>query len=120
MAGETSDLPRDGWRAYFDDLSHRLATERTVVELRGAELGAQVQAEGLVLSGLSYDDRDDILVIGLSPGGPDEVLEHIVSSPQRIEVVSGEDLLPATIEVEDGDGIRTLLRLGAAPALPAE
>jgi hypothetical protein len=117
---DTNELPRDGWRAYFDDLSRGLATMQATVEIEGPDLGAQVQAEGLVLSGISYDDRDDILVVGLSPGGPTESLEHLVSSPQRIWVASSDGILPSTIEVEDADGQRTLVHLQAAPALPAE
>ena len=117
---ETNELPRDSWRIYFDDLSRGLATTRATVEIDGPDLGAQVQAEGLLLSGISYDDRDDVLVVGLSPGGAAESLEHLVSRPQRIRVESSDAILPSTIEVEDAEGERTLVRLQAAPALPAE
>ena len=117
---DTDELPRDGWRTYFDDFSRDLATTRATVEIDAPDLGAQVQAEELVLLGISYDDRDDLLVIGLSPGGPSESLEHLVSSPQRIRVESTEDILPSTIEGEDAEGQVTLVRLQAAPALPAQ
>jgi|SRR5208337_1263600 len=117
---DTNELPRDRWRIYFDDLSRGLATTRATVEIDGPDLGAQVQAEGLLLSGISYDDRDDVLVVGLSPGGAAESLEHLVSRPQRIRVESSDAILPSTIEVEDAEGERTLVRLQAAPALPAE
>jgi hypothetical protein len=117
---DTNQLPRDGWRLYFDDLSRSLATTRATVEIEGPELGAQVEAEGLLLSGISYDDRDDVLVVGLSPGGPAESLEHVVSSPQRVGVESTEGILPSIIEIEDASGERTLLRLQSAPALSAE
>lgn len=115
---ETDELPRDRWRTYFDDLSRRLATMQATVEIDGPDLGAQVQAEDLVLSGISYDDRDDVLVVGLSPGGPTESLEHLVSSPKRILVESSDAVLPSAIEVEDAEGVRTLVRLQPAPALP--
>ncbi len=117
---DTNELPRDRWRIYFDDLSRGLATMKATVEIDGPGLGAQVQAEGLVLSGISYDDRDDVLVVGLSPGGAAESLEHLVSRPQRIRVASSDASLPSTIEVEDAEGERTLVRLQAAPALPAQ
>jgi dihydrofolate reductase len=116
---DTNELPRDRWRVYFDDLSRGLATTQATVEIEGPDLGAQVQAEGLVLVGISYDDRDDVLVIGLSPGGATESLEHLVSSPQRIRVEPSDAILPATVEVEDAEGERTLVRLQPAPALPA-
>jgi hypothetical protein len=117
---DTNELPRDRWRIYFDDLSRGLATTQATVEIDGPDIGAQVQAEGLILTGITYDDRDDVLVIGLSPGGPTESLEHLVSSPQRIRVESSDAILPSTIEVEDAEGVQTLVRLQAAPALPAE
>ncbi len=117
---DTDELPRDRWRVYFDDLSRGLTTTQATVEIDGPDLGAQVQAEGLLLSGISYDDRDDVLVVGLSPGGAAESLEHLVSNPQRIRVESSDGLLPSAIEVEDAEGERTLVRLQAAPALPAE
>jgi hypothetical protein len=117
---DTDDLPRDGWRTYFDELSRGLTATQATVEIEAPDLGAQVQAEGLVLSGISYDDRDDVLVIGLSPGGPAESLEHLVSNPQRISVAESQGTLPSAIEIEDAEGQTTLLRLQPAPALPAE
>jgi hypothetical protein len=117
---DSNELPRDRWRVYFDDLSRGLATTQATVEIDGPDIGAQVQAEGLVLSGISYDDRDDVLVIGLSPGGAAESLEHLVSAPQRISVEPSDAIVPSTIEVEDADGLQTLVRLQPAPALPAE
>jgi hypothetical protein len=117
---DTSELPRDGWRAYFDELSHALTTTQATVEIDGPDLGAQVQAEGLILSGISYDDKDDLLVVGLSPGGPAESLQHLVSSPQRIRVESSVGILPSSIDVEDAEGERTLVRIQAAPELSAE
>jgi Family of unknown function (DUF5335) len=117
---DTEELPRDRWRVYFDQLSRGLATTQATVEIDGPDLGAQVQAEGLVLSGITYDDRDEVLVVGLSPGGPAESLEHLVSSPQRIVVESTNAILPSTIEIDDAEGQRTLVRLQAAPALPPE
>jgi Family of unknown function (DUF5335) len=118
---ETYELARDGWRDYFDELSRTLATTRATVEIDGPNLGAQIQSEGLLLSGISYDDRDDIVIVGVSPGGPAESLEHFVSSPRRITVEESSDgILPSTIEIQDAEGQQTLVRLEAAPALPAE
>ncbi len=118
---ETTDLSPDGWRVYFDELSRTLATTRATVEIDAPELGAQLQTDGLVLHGITYDDRDDVLVIALSPGGPDESLQHFVSAPKRITVEASSDgILPAAIEAEDADGQLTLVRLEEAPALPAE
>jgi hypothetical protein len=120
MADNTRALARESWRTYFDDLYHEMGTRQARVEIDGTDLGAQTQAEGMVLVGISYDDRDDVLVIGLSPGGPDESIEHLVSSPQRIVVDADEGVIPSAIEAEDAEGHRTLVELGPLVELPAE
>lgn len=114
MADNTREIPRDTWRAYFDDLSRHLGTVEATVEIQGQDLGpgAHVEAENLILTGISYDDRDDVLVIGLdAPGGTQEDLEHLVSQPQRIILDDAEGDIPSTIDVEDGEGHRTLVQL---------
>jgi hypothetical protein len=121
MAHETREVPRDSWRAYFDDLSRNLGTVEATVEIDGSDFGAQVEAERLILTGISYDDRDDVLVIGLvAAADAREDLEHMVAQPQRIVVDSAAAALPTTIDVEDAEGQRTLVELQAAPELPAQ
>jgi Family of unknown function (DUF5335) len=121
MTHETQELPREDWRTYFDDLSRRLGAVDATVEIDAGDLGAQVEAERLVLTGISYDDRDDVLVINLAePGAARDELERMVQQPQRILVDSAAGVLPTTIEVEDAEGQRTLVELRAAPELPAE
>ena len=118
MAHETQELPRADWRVYFDGLSRDLPTVEATVEIEGLDLGAQVEAESLVLTGISYDDRDDVLVVGL--GGVRERLEHLVQQPKRILVDSTLGVLPTTIEVHDGEGHRTLIRLRQVQAIASE
>jgi hypothetical protein len=116
----TNELPRESWRAYFDDLSRALGTVQATVEVDGDDLGAQIEAENLVLRGVSYDDRDDILVIALdAPGDVRADLEHMVSRPQRI-FVDSDGVVPDAIDVEDADGRKTIVQLHPAPELSGE
>jgi hypothetical protein len=119
MAGETSELARERWGVYFEDLSRELSTTTATVEVDGLDIGAQIEGEDLVLDGISYDHRDDIVVIGLAPLGSAEAVEHFVSGPQRIYIESGEGILPAVLDIEDAEGQKTIVRLRPAPALPA-
>jgi hypothetical protein len=121
MAHETQEIPRDRWRTYFDDLSRSLGAVEATIEIEGSDLGAQVEAEQLLLSGISYDDRDEVLVIALGgrPGASGD-LEHMVQQPRRIVVDSAGAAPPTMIEVEDADGLRTLIELHAVSELPAE
>ncbi|MDX6722895.1 MAG: hypothetical protein QOD44_2522 [Solirubrobacteraceae bacterium] len=116
----TQEIPRDTWRTYFDEISRTLGTVKATVEITGRDLGAQVAADGLVLTGVSYDDRDDVVVIGLdAPGGHIEEAEHLVEHPQKILVATGADAGVA-IDIEDADAHQTIIRLATAPALPGD
>jgi hypothetical protein len=85
VADQTEELERAGWREYFDNLSRGLGAVEATVEVDGSDLGAQIEAENLVLTGISYDDRDDVVVVALAePGRQREDLEHLVYEPQRI------------------------------------
>jgi hypothetical protein len=121
MAPTTQELPRETWRPYFDELSRTLGTVEATVEVVGRDLGAQIEAERLVLTGISYDDRDDILVIGLdAPGEPKEDLERMVDHPRRIMVATSETPPEElTIDVEDADGHQTIVHVERPPALPS-
>jgi hypothetical protein len=118
MATTTQEIPREAWREYFDTLAKVLPTVEVTVEVIGRDLGDQFIGERVLLAGISYDDKDDVLVIGLdTPGGLPEEVEHLVDHPQRI-MVTGLDDGSTVIEVEDPDGHQTLIRYHDVPALP--
>jgi hypothetical protein len=120
MPTTTQEITRETWRQYFDELSKTIGTVEATVEIIGPDIGAQVEAERLVLTGITYDDRDDVLVVGLdAPGGPPEDLERMIDRPQKILVATG-DLPPVemTIDVQDAEGNQTIIRIERPPALP--
>jgi hypothetical protein len=113
MATTTREIPKSEWRGYFDDFSRDLRDLVATVEVAGKDVGAQVEAERPLLTGITYDDGDDIVVIGLdAPGGIQEDLEHIVYHPQKIYVAE-EDLV-TIFDIEDSEQIKTLVRLEPA------
>jgi hypothetical protein len=113
----TREIPREEWRQYFDDFSSRLATTVASIEVTGAEIGAQVEAERGLLRGVTYDDRDDIVVIALdSEGDAPEELERTVSEPQKIYVE--EENASTVLDIEDSEGNKTLVRMEPAAQLP--
>src|SRR3954470_8340523 len=120
MTTATHEIPREAWREYFDTLAKVLPTVEATIEVVGRDLGDQFVGERVLLTGISYDHKDDVLVIGLdTPGGLPEEVEHIVDHPQRVMVTSMEDGSTA-IDVEDAEGHQTLLRYAEVPALPGE
>jgi hypothetical protein len=118
MATTTQEIPKDAWRPYFDELSKILPTVEATVEITGYDLGDQIMAERLILTGISYDHKDDVVVIGLdAPGGTPEDVEHLVYNPQRI-MVATSDGPETTIDIQDAEGRQTLIRYEQVPALP--
>ncbi|MCW3023009.1 MAG: hypothetical protein JWR30_2331 [Conexibacter sp.] len=118
----TQTLPRDTWTTYFDTLSKDLGTTIVTIEAVGKDIGDQLAADHLVLTGITYDHKDDILVIGVdAPGGDPEEYEHVVSSPQAISVATGDpDGPPLVIDIEDGEGRHHIVSLELPPELPGE
>jgi hypothetical protein len=113
MASTTRQIPQSEWRGYFDDFSRDLQELVATVEVAGKDLGAQVEAERTLLTGITYDDGDDIVVIGLdAPGGTQEDLEHIVYHPQKIYVAEEDDTV--VFDIEDSEEHQTLVRLEPA------
>jgi hypothetical protein len=114
MAASTREIPREQWREHFDELSRDLPALAASVEVLGEDLGAQVETARARLAGVSYDDRDDVLVIGLdAPGGTPEDLERMVYNPHRIIRAEGADG-EIVYDIEDAERIQTLLRLEPA------
>jgi len=111
MAGEARDIPREQWQQHFDDFSRDLPGYAATIEILGGELGAETEADRPRLTTITYDGKDDILVIGLDGTADDvaEDLEHIVYAPRRITVAESENGL--AFEIEDAESTRTVVRL---------
>ena len=118
MTPTTQELPRDTWSVYFDDLNRHLGTVKATVEIDAPDIGAQIEAEGLVLTGITYDHKDDIVVIGLdAPGGEPEDLQHIVYNPKTIFIAPGEGG-ELSIDIKDGEDRQHIISIERLPALP--
>jgi hypothetical protein len=122
MATATQEIPREAWRSYFDELTGVLGTVDATVEVVGADVGAQVEAERQVLTDMSYEDGSDAVVVGLdAPGPPREHVERRIEHPQRVLVATGEPPpLEVTFDIVDGEQHQWLIRLERPPALPGD
>jgi Family of unknown function (DUF5335) len=88
------------------------------LEVAGRDLGDQIAADHLVLTGITYDDKDDVLVVGLdAPGGSPEEYQHMIYGPQQISVATTDDG-ETFFDVTDSEGRQHLIHVQPAPALP--
>jgi hypothetical protein len=117
MAAQSEEIPRENWRTHFDEFSKTTGTAEVTIEIAGSDIGDQIAAERLVLTGITYDDKDDIVVVAVhAPGADREDYEHIIDTPQQIQVTTldGE----WTFDVVDGEDRQNLIHVRLADELP--
>ena len=106
---ETKQLPEDAWLGFFSTLSTENRNRPVTVELISPELGDQIIVEGAPLMAVDYDPADvgDNLVVTTG----EESLEHVIQEPREVWLARDELGRIEVIEVVDGEGSRTLIKL---------
>jgi hypothetical protein len=107
---QTRDIPREQWVRFFDDFSKNHEGWIVTLEVLGADIGDQEEANNLPLVGISADvkareNRVEIIV----GGRPDVDLTRFIERPKHVWVK--EPRLPGdeAMEIESEDGIKTIL-----------
>ncbi len=109
----TREIPQDHWKDYFDHFSMVMDSELVEIEVAGLDVGDQIEAEWLPLSGISYDPKDDVVVVDAG-----DVLQHSIRKPRKIHVDEDDNGLHS-MDIECAQGHHHILRFKAPLALPA-
>jgi hypothetical protein len=99
------------WREYFDHLSKHLVATRAEIGVTGLDLGAQIEAQGMSLSALSYDPYDRVLTIS------SEALHHRIAAPSEILIEEQQGRL-CSLAIMDEQGHQQIVRLTPMLTLP--
>ncbi len=106
---ETKQIPRDQWKAYFDQFTREYLaeeeTETATVEMMSPTLGDQFVAEGMRLLGLSYSPHSNLFEVEL------EGMEHLVFDPTEIWVMEEEGGFISNLDMVRADGTNELINL---------
>lgn len=107
---DTREIPRDAWNTFFSRFSDDHETQLVAVEVMGPDIGAQVEGRTLLLSGISPadDDGESLALMFDSVNG--EHLTHMVNKPTHVWIRQAADNTDEALEIESGDGTRTLVR----------
>jgi hypothetical protein len=107
-------LEKSAWNDYFGLVSKFvLVGKRAEVVVTSLSFGAQIEAEWVLLFGVVYDEKDDILEITL------DGLDHLVRRPLEIHVDEGASSGVSGFAVLDDAGWRHIVRLRDPLMLPA-
>jgi hypothetical protein len=108
----TQKLEASGWQAYFDKVSRVIIGQHTEIEIARLALGAQIEAKWLLLTGLTYDSKDDLFEVAT------DTVDHLIRQPKEIYVEYGADGLHS-VEVIDAEDNHQIIKLKPAIALEA-
>lgn len=106
-----TQLAKAQWQAYFDRVSKALPAKNALIEVAGLGLGQQFEAEWVPLLGVTYDPKDDVLVVAV------EGLEHLIRDPRQIHVDQEADSL-LSFEAVDAGGDHHIVVLKDPLRLP--
>lgn len=110
------EIPRSEWVKFLDSFSRQHEGWLVTVEVLGAEIGAQVEAQELPLVGITAElkggDEDAITII-LGGQSTDRVT-HNITQPTHVRIEQTESGADMTLQIESGDGVTTLVRFRSA------
>jgi hypothetical protein len=112
-------LPRESWSSFFDELTGERRGDALTLIIDWEQLGEEVEAHHVLLEGMTYDARGDVLEVSAlrpSTAGP-TVLRHEVSGPTSVELDSPAGVLPTEVRITGADGAVTVARLAQAAAM---
>ncbi|MEU2231477.1 DUF5335 family protein [Streptomyces vietnamensis] len=109
MAGNgVSDRGR--WVTALEELTEAQGGQLVSIEVLDMAIGHQYEAERLPFSYLTYDPKDDVVIVAVGGDSPryPVVLRHMVRHPREIDVSTVGVPEPA-VRVVDQDGAATLI-----------
>ena len=110
------EIPREEWAEFLDIFSRQHEGWLITIEVLGAEIGAQVEAEGKPLEGITAElkgDGDDLIsiTVGLTPA---EHVTHNITAPTHVRIEQAENGADMALQIKSSDGATTLVRLRSA------
>jgi hypothetical protein len=113
------EIPRDAWDDFLAEVTDTHLAYDVTIEAVGATIGDQEEAERIPFDNMTYDHKDDVVVIGVGGHTPryPVVLRHMVWHPQRLFAHLPSAAEVSAIDVTDAEGTQTLVTFYERPAL---
>ena len=108
----TSEIPREEWKMFFDDLTKRRFDWQTKVEIFDEDIGNQTLEDGLPLNGITLEEKADDTFIEIFIGTDDDHHQtHTIKNPTKINYLAEGGKLNGIVEFEELSGTKTLVHI---------
>jgi hypothetical protein len=110
------EIPRNEWPEFFDSFSRQHEGWLVTVEVLGAEIGAQVEAQELPLEGITAELKagsEDVITIIIGGGSRGRVTHNILQ-PTHVRIEQSESGADMTLQIESGSAVTTLVSFRSA------
>lgn len=104
------EIKKDDWPNFFNALGKRRFEWRTKIEVLSSEIGDQILADGLPLTGFTVEKKGDQMLIDISVGeSTDAHQTHNIKNPVKVAYLPADDKQGDVIDIEEADGTKTLI-----------
>lgn len=119
MSQQQRQPVRQEWPGFFAVITRDERGKPVTIEIVSPEIGTKLEASEVPLEAITYDDRDDAVIVEVSSSsGEQGALRHMVSNPWKIIFDPPSPGSVRTMDIEGSDGVHTLVTLHARPAVP--
>lgn len=102
-------IDREHWQTFFDSFSQKFLKdeqpEYAEIRVLSSDSGAQPQTQWLVLEGITYNKKEDLLDIRV------EDLNRMILNPSEIYVDQDPDGWISSVEIVEGDGTKDIIEI---------
>ena len=109
---QTRQIPKTEWPLFLENFSRRHEGWLVKLEILNPEIGAQVEATGLVLEGLTGERGNTITI--MAGNTPDDHLTHSISHPTEVSLERTDGGADAALSIKSVDGTTALLSFRSA------
>jgi hypothetical protein len=118
------EIERGQWKTFLDEFSKRNQLRPSRVEILG-EIGAQEQEELLPFEGISFEPKGSAagsveIILGGETAAEPRHISHLILHAEHILPLIGIGGVEGGLEVEDGEGTKTILQFETLPELPPD
>ena len=118
------EIKQDQWKTFLDEFSKRNEHRPAKIEVIGEEIGAQEAGRHLPLVGISFEEKgsekgDVVVTFAGRTTADTRYISHRIDKVTKIVPFADEESdEEKALEIEGGDGTKTILAFEELPELP--